>query len=101
MSFLKKLANLFSSPSGGSDTSAYWVTVKCKRCGEVIRTRINLNNDLSAEYGEGGGDSLYCRKMLMGENRCFQRIEIELTFDANRRLLSKEISGGQFVEETS
>ncbi len=99
MSFLKNLGKLFSS-SDRQDENAYWVAVKCHRCGEVIRTRINLNNDLSIDYGEEGGATTYfCRKMLMGESGiCFQRIEIELTFDANRKLLNREITGGIFVD---
>ncbi|MEW5870680.1 MAG: hypothetical protein AB1894_15515 [Chloroflexota bacterium] len=98
MSMFKNLAKLFSSPAR-IDEWAYWVAVKCHRCGEVIRARMDLRNDLSIDYGEEGGSTTYfCRKMLMGENgQCFQRIEIELTFNANHKLLNREISGGVFV----
>ena len=34
MSFLKNLSKLFNSSS--ADANVYWVTVKCKRCGEII-----------------------------------------------------------------
>jgi hypothetical protein len=34
----------------------------------------------------------------MGSGRCFQQIEVELTFDANRRLLDKQVQGGTFIE---
>ena len=97
MGFFKGLAKLFST-SGKIEEMAYWVTVKCNRCGEVIRARVDLRNEVSLEYQEGGGASFFCRKVLMGEGRCFQRIEVELTFDANRNLASREISGGEFVE---
>lgn len=95
MSLLKKLTSFFSSKSGAP---VDWVTVKCSRCGEVIRARVNLYNDLSLAYDEGGKAIYFCRKVLMGEQHCFQRIEVELTYDANRRLVSREITGGQFVE---
>lgn len=99
MGIFKKISNLFN-PTPQRKDPGYWVTVKCNRCGEIIRTRINLHNDLSLEYGEGDGKTTYfCRKSLLGEQRCFQRVEIELTFDANRNLLERQISGGQFVEE--
>ncbi len=77
-----------------------WVAVKCNRCGEVTRARINLRNDLSLEYDEASGSPTYfCRKVLMGEGgRCFQRMEVELTFDANRNVVNRDVSGGQFVE---
>lgn len=100
MSILQKITQLFASPSR-PDEAAYWVTVKCNRCGEEIRSRIDLRNDLSIEYSEGNeGPTFFTRKLLVGESgRCFQRIEIELTFDTHKSLINREISGGQFVDE--
>lgn len=99
MSFLKKISELFSS-SRTSDENAYWLYAKCKRCGESIRTRVDLHNDLSANYGEGGEETTYlCRKVLMGQERCFQRIEVQLTFDQQRKLIDRQISGGDFISE--
>ena len=95
MSFFKKLTGLFASKSGAP---VEWIEVKCNRCGEVIRARVNLYNDLSLEYDESGKGFYFCRKVLMGEKQCFQRIEVELTYDANRKLLNREVSGGQFVD---
>lgn len=75
------------------------ITVQCLRCGETLTTEINLNNELSADYGvDGGGATTYvCRKLLTGTARCFQTIEIVLTFDADRRLRDQQITGGKFV----
>lgn len=95
MSFIRKITGFFLSKSGAPVDQ---VTVKCNRCGEVIRARINLYNDLSLEYDEGGKATYFCRKVLIGEGRCFQRIEVELTYDVNRKLLSREITGGQSVD---
>jgi hypothetical protein len=102
MGFFKRLAGFFSSPGGDYDP-AYWLTVRCKRCGEIIRTRIDLRNDLSLDYGEGDapGTTYFTRKVLMGENRCFQQIEIELRFDAAHKLIERTIHGGDFVDEAS
>ena len=93
MNFLKKLFN--SSPAK-PDKKYYIFSVKCKRCGEIIEGRINLEHDLSAEYTESG-DTYHARKTLMGENKCFQRIEVQLTFTANRELIEKQITGGEFI----
>lgn len=102
MSFFQKLFSIFSESSKNVSGDAYWITAKCNRCGEIIRTRINLNNDLSAEYGDEGVTAYYCHKQLMGEGtgelRCFQRVDVELTFDANKRVTNREISGGRFVD---
>ncbi len=96
MGFFDKISRIFSSP-GRDEVNSYWVAARCTRCGEVIRARINLSNDLSQEY-EGERANYFCRKVLMGEGRCFQQIEVWLKFDANRKLIDHTISGGEFVE---
>ena len=91
--------NLLQKLFGGSAKSTqryYNFSVKCNRCGEVIEGRVDLNNDLSVEY-EQGGDIFLVRKVLIGESRCFQRIEVELKFNSARQLLEQHITGGQFV----
>jgi len=91
MSFLKTIF-------GGTDKPEkryYTFHVKCSRCGEIIEGRVDLDNDLSLNE-EGNG--FLVRKGLMGANRCFQQIEVELTFDSTRRIQEKTVSGGEFVE---
>jgi hypothetical protein len=98
MGFFKKLSGLFAAPPS-NEQNAYHVTVKCNRCGEVIKARVNLFNDLSLEYDSNGNLSSYiCHKVIVGDQRCYQPSAIILTCDSNRRLQEKEITGGQFVE---
>lgn len=92
MSFLKKL---FSDNPVKPEKHYYTFNVKCKRCGEIIEGRVDLDNDLSMN-DEGNG--YIVRKGLIGGNRCFQQIEVELTFDSSRQLIEKTITGGTFVE---
>ena len=100
MNFLKKLASLFSAATPGPADDGYIITVQCHRCGEVIYTQVSLNNDLSADYGEDGSEATYlCRKVLVGRQRCFQPIEVVLTFDAQRKLTDRQITGGKFLDE--
>jgi len=92
--------NLLKKLFGGSAKATqryYNFSVKCNRCGEVIEGRVDLNNDLSVEY-EAGGDVFFARKVLMGENKCFQRVEVELKFNSARELLEQHVTGGQFVQ---
>jgi hypothetical protein len=97
MSFFKKLFN--PQPAKPADF-AYWITVKCNRCEEIIHTRIDLRNDLSLDYdkGVGGGASYYCHKTLIGSERCYQPIDIDLSFNASHKLVSRQVSGGEFVD---
>ena len=92
MSFLK---NLFSGTPAKPDKRNYVFQVKCKRCGEIIEGRVDLDNDLSLN---DDGSGYFARKMLMGGNRCFQQIEVELKFDSTRQLTDQQVTGGTIVE---
>lgn len=98
MGFLKKLLGGFSA----QPTKRYYrFEVKCKRCGEILEGRVDLDNDLSVEY-ESGGDIYYVRKVLIGDggNHCYQQIEVGFKFNKERKLLDQRIeSGGDFVED--
>ena len=92
MDFLKKLFN----PTLPKPEKRYYVfQVKCKRCGEIIESRVDLDNDLSLN---DEGDGYIVHKGLMGGNRCFQQINVELNFDTSRQLQQKAITGGTFVD---
>jgi hypothetical protein len=98
MGFFKKFGGFFSAKPA-EDQVSYYIKVRCKRCGEEIQARINLYNDLSIEYDDTGNTSGYiCRKIIVGGQRCYQPIDVSLTFDAKRKLVDKQITGGQFVE---
>ena len=92
MGFLK---NLFGGTPAKPESHHYAYRVKCNRCGEIIEGRLDLNNDLSLNDEENG---YVVRKTLMGGNRCFQQIEVEMTFTPQRELMEKTIQGGTFVE---
>jgi hypothetical protein len=93
MGFLKKL---FGGDSTKPDKRYYTFRVKCNRCGEIIEGRVDLDNDLSLDY-EGDNTVYFVRKGLIGNNRCFQQIEVELKFDSSRQLLEHHVTGGQFI----
>jgi hypothetical protein len=94
MGFLKKL---FSGEPTKPEKRYYTFNVKCNRCGEIIEGRVDLDNDLSLDY-EGDQTVYFVRKGLIGENRCFQQIEVEMKFTSNRELIEKQAQGGMFVE---
>ncbi len=102
MGFVHKLKALFSAgPRSGADPYSHYYYVRCRRCREIVKARINLRNDLSAEF-EGDSDSssgyIY-RKVIVGRGRCFQQIEVTMHFDGQRHIASQEIMGGEFVSE--
>ncbi len=99
MGFLQKLAALFSPSQARGERNVLWLYVRCNRCGEVIRNRINLANEPSATgYDDRGQPTGFLlRKTLIGSQQCYQPIEVTLTLDANRRIVEREIQGGQFA----
>ena len=94
MSFLK---NLFGGGSAKPEKRYYTFQVKCNRCGEIIEGRIDLDNDLSLDEA-GDSPIYYVRKGLIGNNRCFQQVEVEMKFTPARDLVEKNAEGGKFVE---
>ena len=93
MGFLK---NLFGGTSAKPEKRYHVFQVKCNRCGEILEGRVDLDNDLSMEF-EDDRTVYFVRKGLMGNNRCFQQIEVELKFDSSRQLLEQQVTGGQFA----
>ncbi|MCB0165524.1 MAG: hypothetical protein KDI79_14940 [Anaerolineae bacterium] len=93
MGLLDALKSMFATDASQAD-NAYWLYVRSRRCKEVIKTRVDLRNDLS-QRDEGG---YFTRKVLTGNNsRCFDRVEVTLIFDDYRRLVDQQISGGEFL----
>jgi len=98
----KNLTRLFLGPAsgaGGGDPDGLYYYVKCDRCGEVVQVRLNRNNDLSVEYGEGGekSDVLQAHKLIVGQ-KCPNRMEADFIFDRNRSLVQKNVTAGKFVD---
>lgn len=90
------LQRLFGGAPAKSEKRFHTFHVKCLRCGEVIEGRVDLNNDLSVEFGQGG-DVYYARKILMGSGKCFQRLEVTFKFTPARVLIDRQVAGGGFV----
>jgi hypothetical protein len=100
MSLFKKISNILAAPRPKTDRALY-LYVQCNKCGEKLRARVDMWNELSPDYDGNSEDAAayHCRKVLIGENRCYQPIELRLKFDKNHRLVDKQVYGGKFIEE--
>ncbi len=100
MSIFDRLRKIFSSPPPRTDRALY-LYVQCLKCGEKMRARVDLWNELTPEYDGKSDDAsaYFCRKVLVGEAQCYNPIELRLKFDKNHKLIDKTILGGRFIEQ--
>ncbi len=92
MEILKKL---FGGMGGSPGDAGLYYYVRPKGSEEVVRVRINRNNDLSLA---DDGKTFWVHKMVMGTTS-FQRVELDLYFNQNRQLTNSEVSGGDLVKK--
>ena len=86
---------------GGSDSSSgdvYWIYARCRRCGEPLLGRVDLRNEPSLA---DDGETWIVRKGLIGSGaeRCYQVVEVTLTFDADKHVLTGEAVGGALISK--
>ena len=91
--------------SGGRerDLHGLYLFVRCNRCGEVVRVRVNTSNELSEQMADDDSDRVIgfaAEKGVVGNNfMCGQTMRVYLTFDRNRRMTEKRVEGGAFITE--
>ena len=92
------LGGLFGKGGGEPRDNAYYYYVRCGKCGEAIRVRVDRANDLAQDF-EGAGDNpsgYTATKGVVGK-KCFRTISLTLQFDGARRETSRSIDGGDFI----
>ncbi|NPV08755.1 MAG: hypothetical protein HPY83_12450 [Anaerolineae bacterium] len=105
MGFLDKLKALFSGGPRSSESQTHTVYLRCNTCGEPLALRVDLRNDLSPEWhstSAGGSDypDYYSsHKTVIGSRRCYVPIEVDLTFDKQKRPESQQAQGGTIISE--
>src|SRR5262245_12366114 len=97
MQLLRQLGNILTGKSYATEDVGYYYYVRCNRCGEVIRVRINPMNDLSANDDNEGW---FTRKVIVGK-RCYNRMEADFNYDNKRKLVDSQISGGTLVDKAA
>ncbi len=96
MSFLKRIASLFTGKAG-SNSRNLSIYVLSTRCNEPLSAEVDTLNALS---GSDDSDSAYyTRKVIQGtgQKRCFAQVEVELWFDSGRALVRHAVSGGRWL----
>jgi hypothetical protein len=95
MEFFKKLFGGGGPKSGGSDRAGLYFYIKPTGCEEIVRVRIDSNNDPSLA---DDNSTYFVRKTVRGSTyKCTREAELELFFDSNRRLTEKNVTKGTLV----
>ncbi len=97
MGFLRRL---FGGGQASPADRALHLYIKCNRCGTGVHVRVDLNNDLSADYGDDEDDTEgYTLVKEVMDDRCFRLMQATVQFDGRRRETSRTIEGGTFISE--
>ena len=101
MGFFDKIMEWLGGAGAGGDNALYYYIVKCDHCDEVVRLRIGRGSDLTQEFGRQRATAISgysVNKEVVG-SKCFRRKSVSLTFNKSLREESRNITGGEFVEE--
>lgn len=101
MAFLKRLfgggapkPDVRAAGMAGDPVGLYYF-VQPDHCDEVIRVRINRDNDLTLLDDESG---YWVRKTVRG-SVCFTPVELDFTYDRTKRLTEPKVTGGKLVDQ--
>lgn len=85
------------------DPSGLYIYIRCNRCQEKIRVRVNRNNDLSERLSDDDSDRVdgyQVEKGIVGNNfLCGQTMRLFMTFDRSRLPKEERVEGGTIISE--
>ncbi len=90
MTLFDKLKMLFAQRP---PENAMWLYVRCAKCGTPLTVRIDLRNELSADYESGG----YVLHKEMMDSQCFNLMHAEIQFDTQRKIVKQSVDQGAFL----
>ena len=95
----KKLAEkLFAKGSSESSSDGFFLNVGCSECGEEFNLFINKSYELMQNFETDGSISYTLKKEIYGVG-CKNRICVNMKFDGSKKLVSREIENGEYIEE--
>jgi hypothetical protein len=95
--FKKITKKLFGGSSVTGSPGGFFLNVRCSVCGEEFHLFINTSTDLIQNFDAQGGLSYSLKKEVVG-GHCRNLIQVRMEFDGARKLLTKEIENGEFIE---
>jgi hypothetical protein len=91
--WLRRLLRGAAARDAGGE--ALWLEVRCGKCGEIIRTRVDTRSELRQDV-EDGQEVRVLDKDLLGV-RCFALLHVHAVLAADLSVVSQRVSGGELV----
>lgn len=95
----KKLAEtLFGKSKSEPSSDGFFLNVRCSECGEQFNLFINKSHELMQKFETDGSVTYTLKKEVFGVG-CKNRIAVNMQFDGGKKLVSRKIEHGEFIEE--
>ena len=96
--FKKLTEKLFGKDSGAPSSDGFFLNVRCSECSEEFKLFINKTYELMQNFEENGGVTYALKKEIYGVG-CKNRIQVTMKFDGGKKLVSRAIKNGEFIED--
>jgi hypothetical protein len=108
---LKSMLGLGGGGAGQSADRGLYRYVRCSRCKDVVRVRINMSSEVSeiSDEPDEDGDvrrpdnpaARYAVTKGVVDSKCFRPMQLTILFDGRRRELESTVAGGEVVDEAA
>jgi hypothetical protein len=96
---LKKLVSklLDRDDPESAESDGFFLDVRCNECNDKFHLFIHKSWELSQNFESDGSVTYFLKKTIFGVG-CPNRIHVEMKFDSNKNLVSRQIENGAFIE---
>lgn len=96
--FKKMVGKLFSKTNSSTSSDGFFLNVRCSECDDTFHLFIHKNWELSQNFEKNGSVTYFLKKKIFGVG-CSNRIYVDMKFDSNKNLISRQIENGEFIDE--
>jgi hypothetical protein len=95
---LRKLAEkLFGKSTSAPAPDGFFLKVRCSACEEQFNLFINKSYELMQNFEKDGSVTYFMKKEIFGVG-CNNRIYVSMKFDTGKKLVSREIENGEYMD---
>ena len=96
--FKKLMGNLFGRGNSGETSDGFFLNVRCNKCEDKFHLFINKSWELSQKFEKDGSVTYFLKKKIFGVG-CPNQIYVDMKFDSNKNLVSRQIENGEFIDD--